>query len=101
MQSLTEDNCLLLCSQAITVASSEKKRQYIQKELIASRHQWAMYARQHSKILLQVTLSNACETWHCRLKNGAGQKKRDTSAHGIFGCIRTAHNCAHEVENNV
>lgn len=101
MRSLTEENCLLLCSQAITTASSEKKRQYIRKELISTCDQWAMYARQHSQILLQVTSSNACEAWHCKLKNGAGQKKGDTSAHGIFGCVRTVHDCAHEVENNV
>lgn len=101
MRSLTEDNCLSLCYQAITVVSSQKKRQYIQKELIDSREQWAMYARQHSQILLQATSSNACEAWHSRLKNGAGQKKGDTSTHGIFGCVRTVHDCAHEVENNV
>lgn len=60
-----------------------------------------MYARQHSQILLQATSSDACEAWHCRLKNGAGQKKGDTSAHGIFGCVQTVHDCTHEVENNI
>lgn len=42
-------NCLL-CSQAITAALTEKKRQYIGKELVDSRHQWAMYARPNRKV---------------------------------------------------
>jgi len=33
---------------------------------------WAMYARQHSPLLPQVTITNACEAWHRKLKSGAG-----------------------------
>lgn len=101
MNAHTEEHCLSLCQKAIEKASSERKKNYIQKELIENRNQWALFARQHCQILMQVTSTNACEAWHSRLKNGAVQKKGETSTHGIFGCVRTVHDCAHEVENKV
>lgn len=60
-----------------------------------------MHARQHCEKLLQVTSTNAYEAWHGRLKNRAGLKKSEVSTHGIYGCVQTVHDCAHDVENNI
>lgn len=94
MRCHSEEECISLCQQAINVATSDKKRNYIQKEWLETRQHWAMFARQHCQILLQVTSSNACEAWHGRLKNGAGLKKSETSSHGIYGCVRYVRLCS-------
>ena len=58
---------------------------------------WAMYARQHSPMLLQVT-TNPCESWHRKLKAGAGLSKGQVSSHGIFGMILNIIDTARDVK---
>jgi hypothetical protein len=102
----TESECVLLCEQAMASAIShhspntaEADRRYIERDWLETRREWALFARQHNPLLLQATSSNACETWHARLKLGSGLRTGETVTHGIFGCVRTVHDCAHDVDN--
>lgn len=45
--------------------------------------QRAMYARQHSPLLLQVRSTNAVESWHANLKRGYKEKMHGWALAGI------------------
>ncbi|KAI5837751.1 hypothetical protein DFP73DRAFT_600753 [Morchella snyderi] len=62
---------------------------------------WALFARQHSNLLIQVMTTNPCEAWHNRLKSGAGIHDGQTATHSFFGCINNIHDSAHDIENNI
>ena len=47
------------------------KRFYIEREWVATKSQWAVYARQHSCLLLQIMTTNAVELWHSSIKHHA------------------------------
>lgn len=55
-----------------------------------------MYARQHSRLLLQVKTTNPIEAWHCRLKYGYTTLK---SCFSLLGCVVTTNEKAVEVNN--
>ena len=101
IRTLTEIECINLCNSAISAVSTESDKRYLQREWLETRQSWAMFARQHNQLLLQATSSNACEAWHARLKLGSGLRKGDSATHGIYGCVRTVHDCAHDIENNI
>ena len=84
MFTFTRFKCIELCEQAILMVAPEdnKTKEYIQRYWMDSAHKWAMYARQHSPLLLQVTTTNSSEAWHRKLKGGGGLKKGATSQHG-------------------
>ena len=67
-----------LCEQAIRDADQDTAK-YIQTQWLQTASKWAMYARQHSPLLLQTTTTNACEAWHRKLKSGAGLSKGQVS----------------------
>jgi hypothetical protein len=46
-----------------------------------------VYVRQHGPLLIQFSTANPCEAWHCKLKAGAGPKKRQVATLGIFGTV--------------
>lgn len=55
--------------------------QYITRNYLKNTHRWALWARQHSPLLLQVTSTNPLESYHSELK-------RTTSSHfGVIGKI--------------
>ena len=65
MYCLTKIKNRELCDQAVHIAStiddSGKIAKYVQTFWHQRASKWAMYARQHSPLLLQVTTTNACE----------------------------------------
>lgn len=63
----TKIGCHESVEQAIKAAPPNKKA-YIQKEWLKTAADWANYARCHSALLLQVTDTNAVESWHSVLK---------------------------------
>ena len=69
----------------------------LQKEWLDSRAQWAMWARQHSQILLQVTTTNPCKACHQKLKRGQGQQKGDGKYHSIYECVKNKDDCRQDV----
>lgn len=101
MRAFTEDDCIRLCRLAIEFASSDVQRKYIDEHWLSTRQNWALYARQHNRLLLQVTTTNPVEAWNNRLKSGAAIKDGQTATDGIFGCVNNVHDCAHDVENNI
>lgn len=64
---LTKTGCNESIELAIKAAPPNKKA-YIKKEWLKTAADWANYARCHSALLLQVTDTNAVESWHSVLK---------------------------------
>jgi MULE transposase domain len=71
----TEGGCLEDINLAINSAPNDETRQYIINEWLNDRYAWAMFARQHSALLLQVSTTNPVEAWHKQIKQHC-QKKR-------------------------
>ena len=89
-----------LCEQAIEIAGQDLELvKYIRNNWLQIASKWAMYARQHSPLLLQVTTTNACEAWHRKLKSGAGLSKGQVASHGIFGMILNIMDAVNDVHN--
>ena len=103
MYCLTKIKNRELCDQAVHIAStiddSGKTAKYVQMFWHQTASKWAMYARQHSPLLLQVTTTNACEAWHCKLKSGAGLSKGQVASHGIYGMVLNIMDAAKDVDN--
>ena len=81
---LTNIKCEGLCNQAILHARDQKTKTYVHTYWLETSHKWAMYAWQHSPLLLQVTTTNFCEAWHRKLKGGSGLRKGDAAKHGMY-----------------
>lgn len=98
MYCFTGPQCLDLCSQAVNKAPDDKIKKYIQMKWLKTRLQWAMFARQHSPLLLQVSTTNPCEAWHRKLKAGANLSKGLTASHGLYGMILNIIQAADDVD---
>ncbi|RPB24047.1 hypothetical protein L211DRAFT_837946 [Terfezia boudieri ATCC MYA-4762] len=88
-----------LCEQAIQATTDENTANYVWTYWLETAPKWAMYARQHSPFLLQVTTTNTCEAWHRKLKSGAGLSKGQLASHGIYGMILNIMDAANDVDN--
>ena len=79
MHKITKISCDQLIAEAIWLCPNPTIRNYIEKNYKQDTHRWALWARQHSPLLLQVTSTNALESYHSELK-------RTTSyQHGLIG----------------
>lgn len=100
MYCFTEIKNRELCGQAIEIAGTDKElAKYIRVNWLQIASKWAMYARQHSLLLLQVTTTNTCEAWHRKLKSGAGLSKGQVASHGIYGMILNIIDAANNVHS--
>ena len=91
-----------LCQQAIQAAGSDQElARYMRTNWLQTASKWAMHARQHSPLLLQVTTTNACEAWHGKLKTGAGLTKGQVASHGIYGMILNIMDDVDDANNRV
>lgn len=61
-----------------------------------SSDQWALYARQHSPLLLQATITNPVDAWHRRIEYGTS--KGSQSNHAFKGCHITKHEKATQLD---
>ena len=68
MHKRTRIGCEDLVRQAINECPIPTVKQYILRNYVKNTHQWALWARQHSPLLLQVTSTNALESYHSELK---------------------------------
>ena len=95
----TQEHCIEHIMAAIDALpqNDHDSKAYIMKEWLETRAQWAMWARQHSQILLQVTTTNPCEAWHQKLKGGQGHQKGDGKYHSIYGCVKNIDDCGQDV----
>jgi hypothetical protein len=73
----TEGGCLEDINLAINAAPNDETRQYIINEWLNDRYAWAMFARQHSPLLLQVSTTNPVEAWHKQIKQHCQKKRFD------------------------
>ncbi len=79
MHKRTRIGCESLIQEAINECANPTIKKYILRNYIKNTHQWALWARQHSPLLLQVTSTNALESYHSELKNTTSPK------HGLIG----------------
>ena len=90
-----------LCELAIVLVATDADQEaakYTRVYWLQTAPKWGMYAQQHSPLHLQVTTTN-CETWHRKLKSGAGLLKGQVVSHGIFGMILNIIDAANDVDN--
>jgi len=79
MHKRTQIGCEEVVRDAIARCPVEDIRRYIERNYMANTRRWSLWARQHSPLLLQVTSTNAVESYHSQLK-------RETSkVHGLIG----------------
>ena len=69
MHRRTRAGCEENIHQAIHLAPTQAVKNYIMKNYANNTEKWALYARQHSPLLLQVTTTNAVESYHSELKS--------------------------------
>ena len=79
MHKKTKVGCEQAIRQAIAVCDVEYVRTYITRNWTKNTEKWATYARAHSPLLLQVTSTNALESYHSELKT------RTSKNHGLIG----------------
>ena len=79
MHKRTKIECKSLIQDAINHCSVPSVQNYIKRNYAKNTEKWALWARQHSPLLLQVTLTNLLESFHSELK------KITSSLHGLIG----------------
>jgi len=83
LHAYTGIKCREWCEEAVRVAPPEKKG-YVQRHWLETAERWAMYARQHSPLLLQICSINSSEAWHRKLKSAAGVSKGKVAMFGTY-----------------
>ena len=79
MHRRTRVSCEENVKQAIELAPTSAVKKYITKNYANNTEKWGLWARQHSPLLLQVTTTNAIESYHSELKSTT------SSSHGLIG----------------
>lgn len=75
----TKIGCEELIQRAIQKSPYDKLKNYIRRNYAKNTEKWALHARQHSALLLQVSSTNALESYHSELKRLTSRR------HGIIG----------------
>ncbi|RHZ74083.1 hypothetical protein Glove_227g182 [Diversispora epigaea] len=81
MHKRTKIGCEKLIQEAINNCTVPVIRNYIKRNYVKNMQQWALWARQHSPLLLQVTTTNPLESYHSELK------RLTSSSHGLIGAV--------------
>ena len=79
MHKRTKAGCDELVRQVIALCDVEYMRRYIDRNWTNNTEKWAIHARTHSPLLLQVTTTNALESYHSELKT------RTSASYGLIG----------------
>src|SRR5436305_6915208 len=79
MHKRTKIGCEKFIKDAIESCSVPAIKNYIERNYKNNTKQWALWARQHSPLLLQVTSTNPLESYHSELKRST------SSSHGLIG----------------
>jgi len=79
MHKRTRIGCEQLLQDAVNTCPVSTISKYIERNYKKNTHQWALWARQHSPLLLQVTSTNALESFHSELK------RTSSHSHGLIG----------------
>src|SRR5215212_3429450 len=79
MHKRTKIGCEQLIQDAINNCGVPAIQNYIKRNYMKNTQQWALWARQHSPLLLQVTTTNPLESYHSELK------RLTSPLHGLIG----------------
>jgi len=79
MHKRTKIGCEEVIRDAITTCPVQDVARYIHRNYERSSERWALWARQHSPLLLQITSTNALESYHSELK------VRTSRTYGLIG----------------
>ena len=79
MHKLTQIGCDEVVKDAIANCPVQANAKYIARNYAGNSKKWALWARQHSPLLLQVTSTNPLESYHSKLKT------KISRAHGLIG----------------
>ena len=79
MHKRTKIGCEQLVQGAINKCPIPAIQNYIKKNYTKNTQQWALWARQHLSMLLQVSSTNPLESYHSELK------RLTSSLHGLIG----------------
>ena len=79
MYKTTRIGCEQVIQEAITMLPLETKKTYIQHYWLKNTSKWALWSRQNSPILLQITSTSPVESYHAVLK------KKGNASFGIIG----------------
>lgn len=79
MHKRTKIGCEQMIQQAIDLCDAQYMKTYITRNWTKNTEKWGMHARMHSPLLLQVSTTNALESYHSELKIGTSKN------HGIIG----------------
>jgi len=79
MHKRTKIGCENLIQNAINNCTVPAIQNYIRRNYMKNTQQWALWARQHSPLLLQVTSTNPLESYHSELK------RTTSSQYGLIG----------------
>ena len=71
--------CEQTIQQVLAVCAMDDVKRYITRNWTKNTEKWAMYARAHSPLLLQVSSTNALESYHSELKT------RVSKHYGLIG----------------
>ena len=71
--------CEKLIQEAIDNCAVSSIQNYIKRNYMKNTERWALWARQHSPLLLQVTSTNPLESYHSEIK------RLTSSKHGLIG----------------
>ena len=71
--------CEKLIQDAINACPIPTIKNYIRRNYMKNISQWALWAQQHSPLLLQVTSTNPLESYHSELK------RETSSSNGLIG----------------
>src|SRR5438105_13448694 len=74
MHKRTRIGCESLIQDAINKCTVSSIQNYIKRNYMRNTEQWALWARQHSPLLLQVTSTNPLESYHSELKRSSSPK---------------------------
>jgi hypothetical protein len=80
MHKRTKIGCEKLIQEAINNCPVPTIQNYIRRNYMRNTQQWALWARQHSPLLLQVTSTNPLESYHRKGKGntkGKGEYERE------------------------
>ena len=79
----TDVKCQEFGEEEICLAADDKIKGYIRGYWLVISSKWALYARQHSSMLLWGA-ANACESCHRKLKTSPGVDKGRVANHGML-----------------
>jgi hypothetical protein len=79
MHKRTKIGCEKVIQDTLDACPVPAIKNYIRRNYMNNTHQWALWSRQHSPLLLQITSTNPLESYHSELK------RKTSSSHGLIG----------------